>query len=213
MRALIGLCGEAGSGKDYIFWRLASLFPNSERVAFADVLKFDIEETLGVTPYALSALRSKPYSPEVRSLLQWWGTELRRDQDADYWLKASKPWLTQALATHDLVVITDVRYANEADLIRSLGGLVVRVWATEEARRRRLGGAIPAGHASEVIDFDYDAAVSSAEEDRVFADTALVLALGLEASCFKCVRLEAHPTHDSGKPSGLEWDNRGTGRP
>lgn len=63
--------------------------------------------------------------PKPRSLLQWWGTDYRRAKDPDYWVKR----LGQTLAEHkpDVALITDVRFRNEVDFIRSQGGVYIKV--------------------------------------------------------------------------------------
>jgi hypothetical protein len=161
---LLGLAGHAGAGKDYTYAALrANLEPGVivERVAFADGLKFDIEEALEVGPFDLPALRDKPYSPEIRSLLQWWGTELRRDQYGDdYWIRKGMEMVREADQWADLVVITDVRFQNEADAVREAGGMVVGIVAPRSVREDRIG-KLPPQHASEEIDFEIDAFIDS----------------------------------------------------
>ena len=63
--------------------------------------------------------------PKPRPLLQWWGTDYRRKQDPDYWVKR----LRKTLDDHkpDVALITDVRFRNEVDFIHSVGGFVVKV--------------------------------------------------------------------------------------
>ena len=63
----------------------------------------------------------------VRRLLQWWGTEYRRAQDADYWTKA---W-TQKVAQYDLdrthILVDDIRFMNELEALRTQGGRIVKI--------------------------------------------------------------------------------------
>lgn len=166
---LLGLAGHAGAGKDHTFEYLKELLAprHVERVAFADGLKFDIEEAFDVSPYELAAIRQKPYSVEIRALLQWWGTELRRSQDENYWVDKGMEMVREAAGYSALVVVTDVRFVNEANAITEAGGLVCEITADESIRRERLGGRLPAAHASEVIDFDTHAIIVNEVEPEL----------------------------------------------
>ena len=64
------------------------------------------------------------------------------------------------------MVITDVRFANEADVIHEAGGLVYEVRAPENVRRERLGGELPPAHASEEIDFGVDGVIWNERDNR-----------------------------------------------
>ena len=64
---------------------------------------------------------AKPTSPDIRILLQWWGTEYRRVEDEDYWVKKwLNKWITVLLDGTKLC-ITDVRYNNEAAMCKLMG--------------------------------------------------------------------------------------------
>lgn len=68
-----------------------------------------------------------PRSP--RQIMQWWGTEYRRAMQRDYWTSKAVQhvqWLHKARAAR-LVVITDVRFADEAELVRRLGGQIWQI--------------------------------------------------------------------------------------
>lgn len=67
-----------------------------------------------------------PRSP--RQILQWWGTEYRRKQQPDYWVMRLLQ-IVQALraAGTSHIIITDVRFADEAQAIRSQGAQIWRV--------------------------------------------------------------------------------------
>jgi hypothetical protein len=59
----------------------------------------------------------------ARKLLQYWGTEYRRNQDPNYWVaKAFK-----ALPASGLCIITDMRFPNEMEAIQAIGGKTVRI--------------------------------------------------------------------------------------
>lgn len=63
----------------------------------------------------------------VRRILQWWGTEYRRAQDPDYWTKAWDRKVAGFDLDRILVLVDDVRFGNELDMIRAHGGLIVKI--------------------------------------------------------------------------------------
>lgn len=140
MRPIIGLIGKKRSGKD----TFAHALPGYTRVAFADPLRqaalaldpivgrpalpghlapqvdirlSDVIDTLGWE-------KAKDCVPEVRRVLQRLGTESIRAIDPDFWIRAGVQTIQ---ATDGPVVVTDVRYPNEADAIQALGGYLIRV--------------------------------------------------------------------------------------
>lgn len=180
---LIGLSGMAGAGKDFSFDTLVNHFPNKliKRIALADGVRQEIEDIVGAgAGDELPAVWSKPYPPEIRWLLQQWGTELRRSQDPDYWVKyafktiedwgdtvrsVNGQYKTELLKHPDVWVFTDVRFDNEAQGVRDRGGIIVEVTAPSSVRARRLGGRLPPNHASEEIDFTPDAFIINDRDD------------------------------------------------
>lgn len=50
-------------------------------------------------------------SSELRGVLQWWGTEFRRAQDPDYWVKKTVTRINEEKP--QVAVITDMRFPNE----------------------------------------------------------------------------------------------------
>lgn len=76
----------------------------------------------GLSPVLLSAPRS------ARQILQWWGTEYRRAQDADYWTtQADNSIFVHQHAGHTRFVISDCRFENEARMVRMLEGSIWQV--------------------------------------------------------------------------------------
>lgn len=59
-----------------------------------------------------------------RSLLQWWGTEFRRAEDPEYWVKRC---LAKCSTEKQLYVISDCRFVNEAKGVQFAGGELVKV--------------------------------------------------------------------------------------
>jgi hypothetical protein len=63
-----------------------------------------------------------------RDILQWWGTEYRREQDPDYWVKRARDLYRERIAAGvPGLANCSVRFLNEAEWIHSEGGAVVRV--------------------------------------------------------------------------------------
>lgn len=131
-------------------------------VPFADTLKHMLVPMLTALGYSPErawemVLRDKEVKiPEigvtVRHMLQTLGTEYGRQ------CLHPRVWLTcwQAQATRqERVVADDVRFLNEADLVRSLGG---EMWLV-----RRPGTVRTTGHASEgsLDDFDFDQVIEN----------------------------------------------------
>jgi hypothetical protein len=154
----IALIGRARSGKDTVAARLVA--SGYTRVAFADPLK---RALLDMNPYVptgygvtvrLQALiadvgwdRAKEDYREVRRLLQHTGQTVRA-MDPDFWVRAAMKTIN---VTWSPVVVSDVRYPNEADALRAHGFRLVRIVrpGTEP---------LPAGasaHASETALDDY----------------------------------------------------------
>ena len=158
---LVGLVGPIGAGKTTLAQRLVDQW-GFTRIGFADVLKAEVARTI---PQTLRAYVRAIY-PDIaeenvlghihrllwvkrddfsRSLLQEWGTELRRAEDPDYWVRQ---WANQARGL-PRVVADDVRFPNEAQMIHTLGGSLVRV--------QRASSTVAALHASETALADWHA--------------------------------------------------------
>ena len=134
--AIIGFTGYAGAGKDTAAAALVAR--GYTRLAFADRLR---EILLAVDPLIpvpgtatfarLSAViadrgwqAAKMEIGEVRDLLQRLGTEGGRDVlGPNVWIDATFARIT----TRGRYVVTDVRFDNEAERIRALGGHVYRI--------------------------------------------------------------------------------------
>lgn len=123
--------------------------------AFVD--RMTVQHQLRGQPLDLDA----PRSP--RQILQWWGTDYRRANKPDYWTSKT------ALRIHQLasqriahrIVITDVRFDNEADVVTRHGGLIWRV--------TRPGCEVaPGAHISEVTGeaFSPDAVLNNTHDIR-----------------------------------------------
>lgn len=151
---VVGLVGRKGAGKDTLFKIIKKHFPQAERLAFADPLKVEVYDALSAEakPEDVAVLLRlanqfgvdlRPMWPSqdvawdqkiayidrhkdvLRKILQHWGTEVRRSDDANYWVRKLDDRL-RSLDT-DLVVITDVRFANEGSYVSGCAGVLVGV--------------------------------------------------------------------------------------
>lgn len=122
---IIGLSGRKQSGKDTLFGLLKESLPDLkvERVAFADALKREVAHACGVTVEQIEREKSR-----WRGLLQHWGTEFRRHDNENYWIDRAREKIeTERGLGADVTVVTDVRFENEAGMVRDMGGLLVRI--------------------------------------------------------------------------------------
>ncbi len=163
---ILGLTGRAGSGKDTVYKRLVLKWPNYEipnvkieRASFADKMKQSVANLLDLTLEEIEILKNSEqrcagslYNPmTMRRFLQRYGTESHREVFGDnFWVDAAIP----PNLNHEgkIIVVTDVRFENEADRIRSLGGFIARVEGPDDSIS---SGA--SGHPSEagVSDVDF----------------------------------------------------------
>lgn len=74
----------------------------------------------------------------VRKLLQYWGTDVRRLHDGDYWVKQAFHNVTLRAGAGFGTHITDARFPNEADAIINFGGTLIRLDVSPEIQRERV---------------------------------------------------------------------------
>lgn len=157
------------------------------RYGLGDALKREVNETAekaggmfalftrlaqqGVLPswvkYDPDADMTDPVSPlgKQRTLLQWWGTELRRAQDSFYWVKKLRDTLRREKP--QIALVADLRFFNEMQWVKSESGLTVRL------EREGFVDISTSGHQSECeLDahgklYDYTITASDGDVDEV----------------------------------------------
>lgn len=172
---IIGLSGGMGVGKstavklikEAYFTKPVQLFK------FAQPL-YDIQE------YVYNRIdeiytRPKEFIKD-RKLLQWIGTDWGRSTISDsIWIDLWKNDVSSFLnnTQEGVVICDDVRFDNEAEAVKTMGGLIIRV-TSQRAKERAVGGEGIKGHPSEAGLSDY-LVDSIIENDNTITSYELVL--------------------------------------
>lgn len=131
MNKIIGISGYARSGKDTFYNRsalhLKSRNLESARYAFADALKEELDALLKEHVGISSFTEQDKEKELIRPLLVTYGTELRRRLDPNCWINKIKSRVLTDADQGKYVFITDVRFENEAQWVKSQGGSMVYV--------------------------------------------------------------------------------------
>lgn len=148
---VIGFCGYAQSGKDTAAGFLTA--HGYERLAFADALRDSVYllnpivrvSSIGNADCEYERVQdlvdrvgwdvAKVSYPEIRQLLQRMGTEVGRALYGEsFWVDRVLTQMGRSTTSYgeDVIVgnyvITDVRFPNEVEAVRSVGGKVVRIY-------------------------------------------------------------------------------------
>lgn len=130
MKHVIMINGKKRSGKNFVaelwngyFTEVCGL--KVKEVSFAYHLKNDVCIMLGITMEELEyhkeigtefQVGDKKFS--IRTILQNYGTEVRRREDDDIWIKRAMPDITDNDA--DIILITDWRFENELVKVKDI---------------------------------------------------------------------------------------------
>jgi hypothetical protein len=151
---ILGLTGYAQSGKDTAAGFLVAR--GWRRLAFADILRSSLYNLNPIVPMPLEGAPdhwarvqdlvdwkgwdvAKVEYPEIRQLLQRFGTEVGRElYGENFWVER----VMSQIKPREHVVITDVRFPNEEKAVHDAGGRVFRIVRT--------GVNAVNGHASEL---------------------------------------------------------------
>lgn len=140
MKLIIGVSGKLGSGKDFITTNviLPVLEKRKQRylqVNFADQIKINVMTKNGI-------LYSDVYENKTessRQLLQKEGTDIGRAFDKNIWVNYLDNWLNVYNNRGiEIFIISDVRFMNEYEYVKNLGGTMVKVIAPKRNNLRLL---------------------------------------------------------------------------
>ena len=125
-RKLIGFTGPAGCGKT-----TAAACLSSHTYSFATPMKDCLKRLFDLDLDQLYTLEGKEaidprYGVSPRFLLQRFGTEFIRSTVPDLWIILMRKQLNK-LPTDMFIVIDDVRFEDEAEMVRQEGGTIVHI--------------------------------------------------------------------------------------
>ena len=125
---IIAITGHKQSGKDTVCDIIKSLVrppARCYRIGFADKLKEEVAANLGIT---LSYIEE--HKKNFRLILQGYGTDYKRELiHKDYWVIKLVEKLKDLPETKykSYVIVPDVRFLNEANTLRNLSAIFIRV--------------------------------------------------------------------------------------
>jgi hypothetical protein len=137
---IIAFTGKKRSGKSTAAAYVVSKIPGAVRLNFKTALLNEMRERFpntlralvrlvegehynGMVPLTVETLLENKPDDVVRFFMQEYGTEVRRHDEVDYWVDR---WVCAA-SKHTHVVVDDVRFINEAQAIKDMNGMVIRI--------------------------------------------------------------------------------------
>lgn len=144
----IGLSGKKFAGKDAVYDHITKVVRDRRviRHKWATAVREDavkMLEAIGIYT-SVAELEDRRFKEPFVGLLQWYGTDFRRRQDPDYWvrrgLQAAERELRFADRRHEaspLFVNTDTRFPNEVTLPQEQGWVVIRLEVSREKQLER----------------------------------------------------------------------------
>jgi len=201
---ILGFGNKARQGKDTAAsgieeWVKAAQFGNILHVGFADALRIEVSEAIKNCGGDVELLLAQGPEPGIRfpswvkatpnptieplspygkhaTIMQWWGTNYRREQNPNYWVDKFKE---RVVGFEGVVVAGDVRFVNEAIAITELGGFTANVRRLNEDGTQYFDSSRPAGHQSEIEldtwNWDYRIIAKSGQVELVKAQAVQIL--------------------------------------
>jgi len=137
---IIGVLGRKGSGKDTVSDYVITKF-NFEKMIIAEPLKNACRELFNFSDEQLYGDLKETNDPQwevsPRKVLQWLGTDVFRNRIGElnpnignnFWVNLLKVRYLQKLKKNkdSKIIVSDVRFQNEIDVIHQLGGKVIKL--------------------------------------------------------------------------------------
>jgi len=149
----LGFSGKIGTGKSTLTQYLITLLDRHDnmnvlKTSFGSILRKEVSTCYDIPYYVCASQEAKAKefhvshlpdylrSPEwgqtatLRQILQFYGTDVTRKNDPDYWVKALDNAVNEADKNStkgiDIVIVDDIRFPNEKQLIES-NGICMRI--------------------------------------------------------------------------------------
>jgi len=96
-------------------------------------------------------LHPRSRTESMRRTLQVWGTDVRRAQDPDHWVRASLKEADRNLQQGRSVYYTDMRFPNEVEALRKAGFHTIRIRISRSTQAERLAGRDQLAHRADAL--------------------------------------------------------------
>jgi hypothetical protein len=162
----MALTGKMGAGKDFIADSYIMQNANKKcmKISFADQLKVNSILFHGAEFEKVFGQRDA----KTRTILQDTGTNAR-NTDKDFWIKHFILWTYLHYVNNkiELFIIPDCRFENEYNLIKLLGGTVIKIYAPKRTRDRQEKENCNKNHISEQESVPYDHIIYNDYDDQI----------------------------------------------
>lgn len=164
---IIGFCGKKGSGKSFFSNYLVNKH-NFIELSFAKPLKEAIKNIFNLTDDDVNDPNKKEIkidrlNASPRELMQWMGTDIIREEfnkkfnyNGSIWVDNMKENFKKLYKKN--IVISDVRFQNEIDLIHSYNGIVIYIDRNNDDNTKTIN------HKSENQKLKYDYKILNLDE-------------------------------------------------
>lgn len=154
--------------KDGLIAEIKQNFPDLLREISSKHYAFKKDEVLTGGDAIDSLFVSKP--PLIRTLMQNYGTEVRRKENPRHWTDKYQDMVGKSQATH--IMTDDCRFINEAETIKNYGGILIRLNRTDKVNTDT--------HQSETEQFeikcDYEITCAEGEFDKLERELLAIVA-------------------------------------
>lgn len=163
----IVIAGKMGYGKDYVGNLIKNNFTNVEKISFADALKEEVEHIINlirnnsslehiayemnvskdeIKPLYIAMiafkdineLTVKKKNSTIRFMLQYWGTDVRRKNNENYWVQKTVDKILEINKLGNVALITDGRFPNELKGVSKLNGITIQLDISKEKQIENL---------------------------------------------------------------------------